>query len=193
MGVLSFKRGTKSRGMLAGYDPGVFIPIATITVGSTAQSSVTFTSIPSTYTHLQIRGIGRFSGNDSYGSMQFNSVTPGANYYNHRLLGNGSAAVAQSTADSPARLQMTNNGSTANNFAVFIIDILDYTSTNKNKTVRYFSAWDNNGSGLLFFDSSLWSSTPAAITSIKFDARVDGGTSDFGQYTQFALYGIKGA
>jgi predicted patatin/cPLA2 family phospholipase len=76
----------------------------------------------------------------------------------------------------------------ANIFGAGVIDILDYANTNKYKTVRALSGHDNNGSGYVNFESGLWMST-SAITSIKlFTAG-----NVYAQYTQFALYGIKGA
>jgi hypothetical protein len=190
--LLNIIAGTLSAGTPP-IPPTSYESIATYTVGGTNQTSITFSSIPSTFKHLQIRGIGRFAGGDAYSSIEFNGVTPSNKYYRHALAGSGAVAVAQEGADTTALLQMTNDSKIANNYAAFIVDILDYTSTAKNKTVRGFSAFDNNGSGLMFFESSLWSSTPAAINSIKFDAQAYGSTSSFTQYTQFALYGIKGA
>ena len=68
-----------------------FESIATVTVGGTAQSTISFTSIPSTFTHLQIRGIARDSGSlaYSYFGVRFNSDS-GSNYRDHYMFGNGS-------------------------------------------------------------------------------------------------------
>jgi hypothetical protein len=71
-----------------------------------------------------------------------------------------------------------------------VVDILDYASTSKNKTIRTLSGADINGAGGdLRLSSGLWFATPAAITSITLYA--NGGSSDFAQYSSFALYGIK--
>jgi hypothetical protein len=51
------------------------------------------------------------------------------------------------------------------------------------------SGTDNNGTGLIEFSSSVWRST-SAITNLRF---LLSSTPSFVQYTQFALYGIKGA
>ena len=70
--------------------------ISTVTVGSGGASIITFSSIPSTYTHLQVRGIGR-STNAGSGVTQFymqlNGDT-GANYSNHILYGDGGSVGA---------------------------------------------------------------------------------------------------
>jgi hypothetical protein len=160
--------------------------ISTITVGS-AVSSVTFSSIPSTYKHLQIRVMGLFSVADRGTTMQFNGDTA-ANYAWHRLIGNGTAAAADGYSGQNYGLTApTGAPSTTNNPSPGVIDILDYADTNKFKTVRSLSASDANGNGSIIFQSSLWRST-SAITSIKMET----GSGNYNQYSSFALYGIKG-
>lgn len=161
---------------------GAYDSIATTTVGAGGASSITFTSIPSTYTHLQIRGISKMSSGASL-YMQLNSDT-GSNYARHYLNGNGS------TVGAGANSSFTNMfaGTTANatsTFGASIIDILDYTNTNKYTTTRSLSGADANGSGYVQFFSGLWMNT-AAVSSITIT-----GDSNFDQYSSFALYGIK--
>jgi hypothetical protein len=169
-----------------------FDSIATVTVGSGGAANVEFTSIPSTYTHLQIRGIAKSDNNGSLDNlqMQFNSDTA-ANYKSHFLYGTGStvgAGVAASDNLMLASRVTGGNSSYANIFGSFVIDILDYANTNKYKVHRSLSGHDENGLGEIFFESGLWRNTNA-ITSIKLYAQ------DFNwkQYSHFALYGIKGA
>ena len=168
--------------------------IATVTVGAGGASSVDFTSIAGTYKHLQVRGISRSSTAIS-GTfdmwMRFNSDS-GTNYTFHALQGDGAAASA-SGATAQARVRLFNAipgaSSTANTFGVLITDILDYSNTNKNKTVRsLYGANDNttNTEYRSIFHSSLWSNT-AAITSITLLPE----SGNFAQYSSFALYGIK--
>lgn len=169
---------------------GSYESIATTTVGSGGAADVTFSSIPATYTHLQIRYIAQSAG---YGRIQFNSDTTGANYYSHYLSGTGSAVSAGDLPGSTySSLVWTiqNFSTTTSTFNTGIIDILDYTSTNKNKTVRILQGVDKNGSGDVEFTSGLWSATPAAITTIKLFPHA---SNTWLQYTQFALYGIKGS
>jgi len=152
--------------------------IATVTVGAGGASSVTFSSIPSTYTHLQIRA---FMVGGNFTTIRFNGDTTGSNYRNHYLVGNGSSASASSNANNA----YTPMSASANGYAD-VIDILDYSNTNKNKTIRALEGYDNNGSGEIYLSSNLWMST-AAISSIVFTP-----SSSMSQYSQFALYGIKG-
>ena len=165
--------------------PSSYESIATVTVGSGGAANVEFTSIPATYTHLQIRGIYRNnnSADDSVG-LQFNSDT-GSNYSQHGLYGNGSSAGSYGSANT-TDITIWPLSAVANTFGTAIIDILDYKDTNKYKTVRSLTGYDNNGSGFVLLQSGSWRST-SAISSIQITTRV--GT--FQQYTNVALYGIK--
>ena len=164
--------------------PTAYESIATVTVG-TAQSTIEFTSIPSTYTHLQIRGFGRSTA-DTQLDVNFNSDTNNVYSY-HSLLGYGSGTEASGSANF-SKIVMEAMTNTANVFAGYIIDILDYANTNKFKTTRNLAGFDTNGGGRLSINSGNWRSTNA-ITSITLTAR----STTFAQYSQFALYGIKGA
>lgn len=176
---------------LAAANATSYESIATVTVGSGGSSSVTFSSIPGTYAHLQIRGIGRStkaSGTD-YAQLTFNS-SGGTAYATHYLYGNGTSALATGFTSAAFIYQdfYTSAGASASIFTSNIIDILDYANTNKNTTVRMLNGSDNNGSGNIALQSGLWNNT-AAITSITLT--MAGG--NFVQYSHFALYGIKGA
>lgn len=164
--------------------------IATVTVGSGGSSSIDFTSIPSTYTHLQVRGITRTTtGGLDINQIRFNSDT-GSNYATHRIEANGSSVSATATASTVCINGGLQSGSStlSNTFGAMVFDILDYANTNKYKTLRHLDGIDANGTGLMGFGSGLWMNTNA-ITSITIFTF---GT-DFAQYSQFALYGIKGS
>jgi hypothetical protein len=168
---------------------GSYESIQTVTVGAGGSASVSFTSIPSTYTHLQIRAICKTTAatsniNSIFG--QFNSDT-GSNYARHFLNGSGTAAAAGGAASTVSMFFGTNIETLGTNaFAANVIDILDYANTNKYKTTRSLSGVDANGSGYVQFMSGLWMNT-AAVTSIT----ILPNSSDFIQYSSFALYGIK--
>ena len=181
--------------MLAGNEafiPSNFDSIATVTVGAGGSSSISFTSIPSTYKHLQIRGIERavnnVSGDDPY--LRVNSDS-GNTYSWHRLTGSGAAASSYGAGTQPQIRYAYNtaDGSySANTFSAFVIDILDYADTNKYKTMRCLTGLDRNGSGHIYLFSGSWRNTNA-ITSIK----ITPNSGNFNQYSSFALYGIKSA
>lgn len=165
--------------------------IATITVGAGGSASIDFTSIPSTYTHLQLRGIVKNTAADSTvrsGFFRLNNDT-GANYATHYLNGSGTAAGAGGLASQTSAYGITDIGASATSvFGAFVMDILDYKNTNKYKTVRSASGADNNGSGFFQLFSGLWMSTSAVdrVTLIP-------GSNNFAQYSTVALYGIKEA
>ena len=165
---------------------GAYDAIASTTLSTTA-ASITFSGIPSTYTHLQLRLFSRAAaGGFDQAFLQFNGDT-GNNYATHYLQGNGSAAGAGATSSTSKISVAAIPGSSqnANVFGGSVIDILDYANTSKNKTTRALSGVDNNGDGYAWFASGVWISTSAA-TSITLLA-----SNSFAQYTSAALYGIK--
>ena len=187
---------TNYSSFLAG-NPKVEFPsyesIATVTVGSGGAANVEFTSIPATYTHLQVRGIGRsLEANTGVDVpyVTFNSDS-GSNYSWHQLVGSGSSASATGAASTSFMRGglIALNSEPASVFGVVVIDILDYANTNKYKTIRSLSGTDyNNTSGNVGLFSGSWRNTNA-ITTIKIAASA----ANLAQYSQFALYGIKGA
>lgn len=154
--------------------------ISTVTVGSGGAASIDFTSIPSTYKHLQIRytSTGTGTGNEI---IRFNSDS-GSNYSWHVLYGNGSSALA-AAGSSTTFSYLGNINSSAPNAGV--IDLLDYANTSKYKTMRVLCGTDTNSSGEIGLFSGVWQST-SAITSVTISF------SNIAQYSSFALYGIKG-
>jgi hypothetical protein len=169
-----------------------FESIATVNVGAGGVSGVTFSSIPSTYTHLQLRILGRGANTNAecQFAYQFNG-DGGSNYTFHLVRANGSGIFADGiggTTAAIATVRYAAANASANMFGAGITDILDYSNTSKNKTVRSIGGTDQNGSGQVYYSSNLWMNT-SAINSIYIY------NSDFGnisQYSQLALYGIKG-
>jgi hypothetical protein len=176
--------------------PNSYESIQTYVVGSTSQSTISFTSIPSTYKHLQLRSICKTNRNDAGEfqttiNMRLNSDS-GGNYNYHRFIGNGSALSATGGGGGNTFMYFYFGGSVtspANTFAAGIWDILDYTDTNKYTTVKYLSGVEDNTNGVINLGSGAWRNTNA-VTSITLTT--DSG-HNFTQYSQFALYGIKGA
>jgi len=174
--------------------------IATVTVGSGGSANVEFTSIPATYTHLQVRCFARTNRatyNVDVMNMQLNSDSTASNYAGHNVRATNASFPGTVSADGGSNVFTdfiigANNGAAP--FAGFVIDVLDYTNTNKYTTIRGLGGADSNGdvSGFcttIMLNSQLWKNTNA-VTSIKF-VPVYG--TLFNQYSQFALYGIKGA
>jgi hypothetical protein len=176
----------------SGGDTNSYESIATVNVGVLGAASVTFSSIPATYTHLQVRYIGRDNRASASDDLMFrlNSDATTANYNSHRLYGDGSAVSADRVTGFAGTLSAFVTGATAgaSMFGAGVTDILDYANTNKYKTTRSIGGNDQNGSGFVSFISGLWMST-SAITNIEI---IPLNGTLFTQYSSFALYGIKG-
>jgi hypothetical protein len=188
--LLNTVLGTLSSGVAASTSSYESIASAT---GTGSSGTITFSSIPSTYKHLQIRGLARSTeaaGTSNLYIKSFNSDA-GTNYAHHRLTGNGSIVTAngQATQSDIILGQVPAASSSANLACVFIIDILDYASTSKYKTIRAFAGQDTNNAfnGQVGLYSGLWQST-SALTALSLS--LDGGS--FNTISTFALYGIKG-
>jgi hypothetical protein len=156
--------------------------------GNGSSASITFSNIPQTFTHLQLRGIARSIGTGSQVYTRLNN-DGGSNYATHYIYGDGSS-VAGGTGGAPTTVNffgsMPASTDTANTYLAFAIDILDYTNTNKNKTTKNSSGIDLNGvGGTVFFSSSVWMNT-AAVTSLTFVAN-----AGFTTLTNLQLYGIS--
>jgi hypothetical protein len=168
---------------------GAYDSLATVTLSATT-SSITFAGIPSTYKHLQIRGIGRSSTASDYSNnARFNGDTS-ASYAYHWVQGNGTSATSSNTfGDTFMNMGqlLPLSSQTASAFGTFVMDILDYSNTTKNKTARTLAGFDVNGGGIVLLSSGLYAKTDA-INSITL---YPSASASYPQYSTFALYGIK--
>jgi len=173
--------------------PTSYDSIATQTVGSGGVSQVTFSSIPSTYKHLQIRGIARDNRAAAANMMKtFANNDTSASYSDHWLYGDGASpgAYAETSVNYMQLVRVASSSATTGVFGGFVMDILDYANTSKNKTFRTLVGYDNNGSGLIYLTSGAYYST-SAINRIDFAVGAAGGTL-ISEFSSFALYGVKG-
>lgn len=156
----------------------------------TTGSSITFSTIPSTYQHLQIRYLILTTLDGYSADLRFNSDS-GSNYARHYLEGDGSTAFAAGNASSTYIKAAPYSGIVNSYPTVGIIDIHDYASTSKNKTVRVFCGNDNNATETdegISLMSGIWMNTNA-INSITLTL----GAGVFASGSVISLYGIKGA
>lgn len=169
---------------------GDYESIATATLSS-GQNQIEFANISSAYQHLQIRGVvNSNSGAVDNIYMRFNSDSA-SNYSWHALSGNGTSASSAAGATDASMLICRVRG-TGTNVSGFVLDILDYANTNKFKTIRSLSGFDENGSGELWFWSGVWRKSPIeAVSNIKISPSFGGATNMIAN-TRIALYGIKG-
>ena len=167
----------------AGIIVGDYESISTATVGAGGASSITFSSIPSTYTHLQIRA-SMVTSSGAWIATQINSDTS-TGYASHAMWGNGSGAGnGFGTGTGVATYGYTGLFDAATNGAM-VMDVLNYSNTTTNKTIRVLWGNDRNGAGEVGINSFFRPSQTGAIDTIKI-------SGPFSQYSTFALYGIKG-
>lgn len=177
---------------------GAYESIASAT-GTGSSGTITFSSIPATYQHLQIRGICRSTDpTNKYSEFYVTFNGASTNMRSHILYGDSNAAFT--SAPSYTTVMQTGwiitNGNTlaTNNLSSMIIDVQDYTNTTRNKTLRSIMGYDNNqntggiDNHVLALASGFRDST-SAISSIELKTASGSFTTD----TTFALYGIKGA
>ena len=158
-------------------------PIETQTLG-TAVASVTFSSIPQTYTDLVLIANSSTTtvASSEINKMTFNSDTA-TNYSTTTLAGNGSSA-ASFRATSQAYIRAGRN--TANGESYFVpnkIQIMNYANTTTFKTAI---AQGPEAGAYIENDVGLWRST-SAITSVTLTA----GLNNYKVGSTFTLYGIK--
>lgn len=187
--MLNTVLGSLSSGVAAAT--GAYESIATVN-GTGASSTVTFSSIPSTYKHLQIRWIAKDTTGTTVANLRItcNGIT-GTSYAFHQLYGDGSVVTATGNASAAySNAGVIRSTATADVMSAGIIDIHDYASTTKNKTFRCFSGSDANTgttADRVYLVSGLLMSTNA-ISSIDL---ITTGTF-FTTTSTFSLYGIKG-
>jgi hypothetical protein len=172
--------------------------IATTTITSTGTASVTFSSIPQGYKHLQLRYIARSTTTNAGESVIFTLTdTNQSYYYTHQLYGQGSTVSTPAYSATAPFTVAPSGGNISSAFGIGVLDVLDYTDTNKYKTMRLFGGMDtNSGSGQQYawigLQSALYSKDTTAITSVSAGVYVYAGGNGFAVGSQFALYGIKG-
>ena len=171
---------------------GAYDLLETQTLASSA-SSVTFTGLGSysDYKHLQIRMVTRAS--DAAGIKEYRlrlNGDSGTNYSSHVLYGNGSVVSSESSTSSDTiRKQFTTAATNDTNaFGAAVLDVLDFSSSSKNTTLRSLFGSPGGTFNTVGLSSGLWINT-SAVTSIQ----VFLSSNSFIAGSRFSLYGIKGA
>jgi hypothetical protein len=157
---------------------------------SAGLSSFTFSNIPSTYTHLQLRGILRTSDTGTFNNQGMTFNSDGGSYYkSHFFRGDGAgvaAGVVSGSTNFNDFMRAASNSLTAGIFTSVVIDILDYANTNKYKVFRALEGIDANGSGNVGITSGVYLRNDAIHT---ITISPSGGTAIAG--SSFSLYGVK--
>jgi hypothetical protein len=154
--------------------------------GTGSSGTVTFSSIDQTYKHLQIRAVHATTsgagGVETY--LRLNGVTS-SSYSQHLLLGNGSSVSASGYGPESQIPIGYSAGYISGAHSGTIIDILDYASTAKNKTLRILSGQNTGVTRIQLRSGALYSTSAVTSLSIYFG-------DNFTSTSRFSLYGIKG-
>ena len=192
--------GTIASSTRQGLSTNSYFSIATFEVTSGGSSFIEFTSIPSTYKHLQLRAFARGAASVAHITtfITFNSDT-GSNYSSGEIY-----ATAQGTIGVGQEVNQTQisygpffpaASQNASIFGFSVIDIPDYADTSRCRTLFGWSGYENNQStgsiswSHILFRNGTWENTSSAINTIKLAPN----TGNWAQYSRFSLYGIKGA
>jgi hypothetical protein len=178
--------GVTASGILG---PGDFELISSTILGTTSPL-VTFSSIPQDYKHLQVRVAAR--GNEAttanmiYSRMNGNSSSL---YSSHRLFGTGLSASGDAYINGSNAWTgwFPNANAGSNQFGAMVFDLLDYTSTSKNKTFRSLTGSVPGSENYIFLISGAYRST-TTISSLEFFPN----SGSFVAGSRFSLYGIRG-
>lgn len=168
--------------------------IATYT--GSGQSAITFSGIPQTYKHLQLRMSTRSSGSNAFNSWfrwTINGVSTGGQYTEAYLSGNGTTLTTYTSGTPNNDFEsMFNPGPDSDNgvFGLYIVDFYDYANTSRYKIVNsYNGVMGNNSTNRLGLTNiGGYFNTTSAVSSITL-------SSNYGTWVsgcKFALYGIKG-
>lgn len=151
----------------------------TLITSNTASVTFDVTGLGSSYKHLQIRMAANSSASGAT-YWRFNTDS-GNNYSQHLLYGNGSSVASGATTSTNAGyIGYTTNA--ASFYPATVIDVLDFASSTKNKTVRIL----HGDSGNIMLNSGAWYST-SAVTSVTLYANVN-----YIAGSRFSIYGVKG-
>jgi hypothetical protein len=165
--------------------------------GNGSSANITFSSVPQTYKHLQLRMTTRntYAAVAEWMRMRFNNVST-STYHVHNLWGTGSTTASNYYNDRTFMedfARVAANSAVSGNYSATIVDILDYASTSKNKTIRVLSGFTDGGSNNYVNLSSGFLNSTSAVTQIDiFSLFSAAAIGYFDTNSRFSLYGIKG-
>ena len=160
-------------------------------------ASVTFSSIPQTYEHLQLRVSVRSNAAANswarlYVQLGDGSVDTGSNYSHHSMMGDtSSTSVNYGSGEVNVDYKQmvdTVGGSPSTGYGNIVLDLMDYVNTNKNTTMAGVFGTASSDSPVVGFGSGLWDNT-AAVDTIKLAPSA----GSFSRGSEFTLYGLNSA
>lgn len=164
-------------------DPSGFFPIATYMAPSNV-ANITFSSIPQTYQHLQLRLSLRNSVINNYATISINT----GSYRQHNWFSNGSAFTINTSTGTDI-VASNKSDSTNLSFSLNLLDIEDYSSTSRYKVIRGInvSRYDTTSSNGLLWMPSMLSVNSSAVSSIT----ITPSSGNFVKFSRATLYGWK--
>lgn len=175
----------------AAFSPSSFDLLESQVLASDS-ASITFTGLDSytDYKNLQVRAVCRNNTTSSGWVVMRANADSGANYAHNYLYADGASVLNYgNTGVTFLRVgHVIPSDGIANNFAPFVLDIYDYSNTNKYMTTRSFEGLhDGTGaSNVLTLSAGVWLNT-AAVTSLTFTPPA----GDFTTGTRISVYGAK--
>lgn len=168
--------------------PNTMTLIQAVTVGSGGSPSITFSSIPTTYTDLLLYTSTRAVTGANWALMSLNSTADSTIDLKHMI---ADGATANTQAYNSGRLTNNRSDFGANLFSHAKMYMPNYLNTSRNKSMAVLGAQINNAAARpsCFITSLKWNNN-AAVNSIVFT--VDGG-GNFAQYSTAYLYGVSNA
>jgi hypothetical protein len=160
--------------------PNTYKLINSTTVGAGGAASISFTSIPQTYTDLVLKFSAR---NSSTATNIFVTINGATAYASNRLYAGGSSVAS----DTYTGFYITPNDFTANIFGSSEAYFTNYTNA-LGKSFAILSLGENNSSQAYMVVGAGTDPTTSAITSVGI---VPESSNTFRQYTTAYLYGIK--
>lgn len=165
------------------------ILIGSTTVGAGGAASVSFSSIPQTYTDLLLVGSARIAGavNRDGVLMRFNGDSTSTNYfYNWTYTLNGSVGTPGSgNIGGILAFEAPGANATANTFGNSQCLIPNYTGSSQKSTATEAMGENNAAAATIYINSGRWNQT-SAITSIT----ILNASSNLVEGSSFTLYGI---
>lgn len=162
------------------------------TVLGTAQSSVTFSSIPSTFRSLQLRVVGRSAQAANYDSWFFRVNGDSGNNYAYKDIDFSSTAATSNQATPTSGVVAVGlhaANSPANNFGSFVVDILGNNVTTRKTSLRGFGGafyFPPGSTGAASVFAGVWNNT-AVVTSLTVSTN---SASNLIAGSRFSLYGV---
>jgi hypothetical protein len=168
--------------------PVTYTPIASVTISTNA--SVTFSSIPATYTDLRVVCSARSAITAATDDFCGLTTTFGPAVYSYtRIVGNGSTATSNGFTNGTVLVygQIVGNNTTFGTYSTATIDFMNYSNTTTFKTILSRCSDTNIATNATV---NLWRDTSAISTINLFPL---GSPQQFQTGSTFTLYGIKAA